>query len=141
MDSKYTSFAWDKADLTQIDNYRNTLNNKLSAINLSNDLINCKDLNCNSLHHKSLSGMLYSNLIDCCLQSGSETFSQIGSKNKTVPGWSDEIKHVREQSLFWHCIWSEAGKPTRGTLYEIMKRARHKYHYAARRLRKNKLQL
>ena len=85
--------------------------------------------------------MLCSNLIDCCLQSGYETLPQIESKNRTVPGWSVEIKHVREQSLFWHWIWSEAGRPTRGTLYEVMKRARHKYHYAVRRLRKNKLQL
>ena len=101
--------AWDKADSIQIDNYRNTLNNKLSAINLSNDLVNCKDLNCKSLHHKSLIDMFCSNLIDCCLQSGYETLPQIESKNRTVPGWSVEIKHVREQSLFWHWIWSEAG--------------------------------
>ena len=75
------------------------------------------------------------------MQSGYETLPQIESKNRTVPGWSVAIKHVRKQSLFWHWIWSEAGRPTRGTLYEVMKRARHKYHYAVRRLRKNKLQL
>ena len=34
------------------------------------------------------------------MQSGYETLPQIESKNITVPGWSDEIKHVREQSLF-----------------------------------------
>ena len=85
--------------------------------------------------------MLCSDLIDCCLQSGYKVLFQIKSKDRTVPCWSDKIKHDREKSLFWHWIWSEAGMPTRGTLYEIMKRARHNYYYAVRRIQKNKLQL
>ena len=35
-------------------------------------------------------------------------------------------------SLFWHWVWLEAGKPMTGHVYCIMKRTRHRYHYAVR---------
>ena len=43
----------------------------------------------------------------------------------TMPGWNVNIKHEREQSLFWHWVWSEMGKPYNGVVYNLKKRSRH----------------
>ena len=123
---------------------------------------NCKDWNCNSLHHKSLSDLFCSNLIDCCLQSGSvhclilslrTELCRVGLiKSNMFLSLTDIVKFIlitqkgqgydnAKQSLFWHWIWSEASRPTRGTLCDIMKRARHKYHYVMQRIRKHNLQM
>ena len=47
-----------------------------------------------------------------------------------MPGWNANIKHKREQSLFWHWVWSEMGKPYNSVVYDLMKRLRHTYHYS-----------
>ena len=61
--------------------------------------------------------------------------------NTCIPGWSEHAKLEKEQSLFWHWIWLEAGKPFNGVLYQIMKRTRHKYHYTVRLIKTNKINL
>ena len=43
------------------------------------------------------------------------------------------IKKRRDRLLFWHWIWCELGKPN------VMKRARHRYHYAVRCCKKSKV--
>ena len=53
-----------------------------------------------------------------------------------MSGWNVNIKHEREQSLFWHWVWSEMGKPYNGVVYDLMKRSRHTYHYSVRRVKK-----
>ena len=68
-----------------------------------------------------------------------ETIPLIKPNDTTIPGWSVNVKHEREQPLFWHWIWSECGKPYSGTIYEIMKRTSHTYHYTVRRLKRNKV--
>ena len=51
---------------------------------------------------------------------------------KKIAGWCDNVKESRDKSLFWHWVWLEAGKPMTGHVYCIMKRTRHRYHYAVR---------
>ena len=72
-------------------------------------------------------------LINCCIEAGFETIPRIKLNDTTIPGCSVNVKHEREQSLFWRWIWSNCGKPYTGTIYEIMKRTRHTYHYTVRR--------
>ena len=56
----------------------------------------------------------------------------------TMPGWNVNIKHKREQSLFWHWVWSEMVKPYNGVVYNLIKRLRQTYHYSVRCVKKNK---
>ena len=41
------------------------------------------------------------------------------ANSRTMPGWNVNIKHEREQSMFWHWVWSEMGKPYNGVVYII----------------------
>ena len=54
-----------------------------------------------------------------------------------MPGWKDLVKSYKEEALFWHAIWSSAGKPINNTLHNIMKRTRNIYHYHIRKCRRS----
>ena len=55
--------------------------------------------------------------------------------------WNEDIKPLREDCLFWHRVWSDAGKPPVGTLGSIMRGTRAKYHRAVDMHKKNALDL
>ena len=54
----------------------------------------------------------------------------------SIPGWEEEVLPFKEDAVFWHSVWTSAGRPTRGVLRDIMARTRNKYHYAVRRCKK-----
>ena len=45
------------------------------------------------------------------------------------------VRPVREKSIYWHNIWSTAGRPKTATLADIMRQTRAAYHYAIRRIK------
>ena len=45
---------------------------------------------------------------------------------------------ARDKSKFWHRIWSEYGREHTGIVYDIMKKARSRYHYLLRALKEKK---
>ena len=53
-----------------------------------------------------------------------------------MPGWTEQVKPERDRSLLWHLIWCESGKPRSGVVHDIMRRAKHSYHYAVRSCKK-----
>ena len=53
-----------------------------------------------------------------------------------MPGWSEQVRPLREKSLFWHRIWIECGRPKTGAVAESMRRTRAAYHYAIRKIKK-----
>ena len=68
--------------------------------------------------------------MNCCLQAGKYCFPYSIEK-KTVsqlPLWKETIKPLRDSSLLWHHIWVDCGKPKKGTVYDIMRNVRSKYH-------------
>ena len=85
--------------------------------------------------------MVCSSIIDCCIGVGVNTLPLVKHNARKLLGWNEHVKHEREQSLFRHWVWSEMGKPYNGVIYEIMKRTRHSYHYAVRRLKKDKIKI
>ena len=89
--------------------------------------------------------MALTNCVQCiiysCLDAGNATIPHIRTNDKTMPGWSDKAKAEREDALFWHWIWCEAGRPYSGNIYAIMENTRHKYHYTVRRLKKEKINI
>ena len=41
--------------------------------------------------------------------------------------WNERIKPLRDDSLFWHWLWKEAGRPPTGVLASVMRNTRQ-YH-------------
>ena len=60
--------------------------------------------------------MLCNTIVDSCIVSSQRTIpvNRYASANRELPGWSETVEPERERLLFWHWIWLESGKPTRG---------------------------
>ena len=66
-------------------------------------------------------------IIDCRIDCSKLTIPMTKPNSETMPGCNVNTKHEREQSLFWHWVWSEMGKSYNGVVYDLMKRSRHTY--------------
>ena len=77
-------------------------------------------------------------IIDVCVTSGLNCISLARSSGRGMPGWPKQVKPERDRSLFWHEIWCESGKSISGVVYDIMRRAKHRYHYAVRSCKNRK---
>lgn len=55
---------------------------------------------------------------------------------QAIPGWKEQVEPFKKDSLFWHSLWTSAGSPNTGGLFETMKKARNVYHYAIRKVKK-----
>ena len=54
------------------------------------------------------------------------------SESSNIPGWNMHVEESKKTSLFWHDLWRINGSPRQGTIADIMRRTRAKYHYAIR---------
>ena len=101
--------------------------------------MNCRDDHCETPKHiEDVDNYAFS-----IMNSMDESIKMIALKNvknkkksKMIPGWNDLVKPY-EEALFWHAIWSSAGKPINNTLHNIMKRTRNIYHYHIRKCRRS----
>ena len=53
----------------------------------------------------------------------------------TIPGWSREVKHYKDESLHWGNLWKQAGRPNTGLVHAAYIEARRQYHYAVLRVK------
>ncbi len=90
----------------------------------------------NDKHRLDLSKYCES-LISICVQSGKTCFPKVRHKENNVPYWNEEVQSHKDKALVWHDIWQQCGKPRDGVVAQIMRGARHKYHYTLRSIKKN----
>ncbi len=76
-------------------------------------------------------------MISICVQSGGACFPKVKHKENSVPYWNEEVQSLKDKALLWHDIGQQCGKPRDGVVAQIMRRARHKYHYILRSIKKN----
>jgi hypothetical protein len=62
-------------------------------------------------------------------------------KSTAKPGWSEQVKTYKAESILWHNIWLNCGEPENGEVYECMKDAKRRYAYAARRVLRQQKEL
>jgi hypothetical protein len=54
-----------------------------------------------------------------------------------IPGWSEYVRPLREQSMCWHRLWLDCDRPKTGAVAHSMRRTRATYHYAIRKIKKD----
>ena len=59
-------------------------------------------------------------LINACIFASLHLVQKRSSKKRQIiPGWSDMVKDLKEQALFWHTLWKTNGRPTVGLIADI----------------------
>lgn len=134
--------SWRKASQQDITNYRDELQLHLSRLTLSDGIIcnnpNCVDVN----HHKDIDIFSLDLLeaIDASVKAKIPS-TRSNHNDKVVPGWSSLVKPYQNDANFWHSIWLSYGKPVNCELHNVMKRTRNAYHYAVRKVKKNRAKI
>ena len=97
--------------------------------------LNCEDLNCESIQHRHDLDKLCQCMEDMLVNNALQLFPKI-KKRHAVPYWNQEIRPLKNDSIFWHWLWRECGKPSEGIIVDIYKRCKKRYHYAIKNLKK-----
>ena len=59
------------------------------------------------------------------------------NKNKSIPGWTEFVEHLKAKSLFWHNVLVDCDRPKTSAVADVMRRTRASYNYAIRCVRHN----
>jgi hypothetical protein len=130
--------SWHKVEPDDVNEYKYVMDCMLDDVDMNNNsFMPCRNVHCSDKSHLSGINSLCKDLIDTCLEAGDVCFPKTSSKHKPIPKWNDDIKPLRDDSLFWHCLWKDAGKPSTGVLSMIMRRTRAKYHRAVKICKRN----
>ena len=133
--------AWHKCNSSNITAYQQCMDNNINSNGDVFDKLNvlkCNNVTCSECDHKTEINSLCTALVNCCLKSGLKHLpkTQPPKRNK-IPNWSSSIQPLKEKSILWHQIWDSAGRPHTGSIANIMRQTRARYHYAIRSLCKN----
>ena len=110
---------WAKVSSNNISLYQTNLESLLSDINIPWEVSKSQCYQDESSNVKIQ--QFYENIVNSCLSAGLLSIPQkgISSKRKNVPGWKEYVEPYRKQSLMWHNIWKENGRPQSGYLQFI----------------------
>ena len=102
------------------------------------EILNCSIHDC-SIHHEVLDSYTHSliSVLDSCSRLCFPSYTH-SSASPRVPGWNDGTGKLREISVFWHRVWVEAGCPSAGVLFNIKRKAKTRFKYAVRRLKRRR---
>ena len=91
---------------------------------------NCGD-GCNNEVHMRMIDEYYYNIVACVLAAAYKSVVRL-PVNALKPFWSEELDRLKDAAIAWHNIWSAAGKPRAGQLFNIRCAAKLKYKMAIR---------
>ena len=129
--------AWYKATDEDRNAFRTSLESKLNAIRVPESLY-CVDIKCQGqTHHQDRDSFLL-DILCCIVETSYQEIPLSGIKrhqngtllSKSLPGWKENIAPLKNDSLFWHSVWISAGRPSSGSLHQVMVYCRWKYHLA-----------
>jgi hypothetical protein len=130
--------AWHMADESCFTEYRSMLSQQLGGIVIPVDALACHNPLCDSLSHCKALDVYASAITRVCIEAAAATFPRTGKRAQwRVPGWTEKVEPARRQSILWHNIWVECGRPKTGNVADIMRRTRAQYHYAVRSVKRD----
>jgi hypothetical protein len=127
--------AFYKASRRDLIAFQSALRIKLDALNLSSAVIGDDDIN----HHLD---SYHDKIVLACCEAANEHIPSVGGsgQSRRLPGWNAECSSLRKDSLFWHNLWASCGRPRCGTVADVMRQTRRKYHHAVKSITKNQEQ-
>jgi len=136
-----TKPAWYKADRTNIAEYKSDLQSRLLNVTVPTSVLSCHDVKCCIEEHASLLKQYVSDIIRICIEAANSTMPKtdrnVSLFRHRTPGWEEHVAPARHESIFWHNMWVECGRPRSGVVADCMRRTRSAYHYAIRYIRRN----
>ena len=133
--------AWYKASQADNDHYTSLLEQKLLELEIPTNL-RCSDIHCEDRQHIHDGDLHVLDILCTVIETSYETIPLTSSKgtrknfHQPLPGWNELVKPVKQDSLFWHSVWLSAGRPSSGSLYQVMCYTRRRYHVAVKKVKR-----
>ena len=118
---------WDKTDLA--DYYAVSLKH-LDHIDVDNYNFNCSP-GCNNNYHRTLLDKWYQDIVYALQQTKASTIPRI-PYNGLKPFWNDYLDELKERSVFWGRLWTDAGRPRYCELFRLKSTSACNYKAAIR---------
>ena len=109
--------CWKRSTDDQKEAFSILLREKLNKIRIPEALINCQDPHCNDSTHVDLIDTFTVTVLDTIDDIAETTLtapvnkSNYSKSNNILPGWNCFVKPYKEDAVFWHNIWTSAGRP------------------------------
>ena len=87
--------------------------------------------------HKDELSAVYNYVRNACIIASAHVPKTSLHSNKVTPGWNDNARKLREDTLCWHHFWNINGRPKDGHIAEMHRVTRARYHREIRHLKKN----
>ena len=91
---------------------------------------NCT-MGCSNTADRSLINSYYNSIVEALEKAAALSVPRLKT-GSLKPFWNDELDRLKEDSIFWHNLWSQAGRPASGTLQQIKSSCRLRYKTAIR---------
>ena len=138
-DHVFERLNWSSASDTNIQHFVSVTDALLCKLSIPWRVLHCRDETCTDCNMEIC--YFYNKLVDILLHAGKQCIPVVGhnrSRKRIVPGWSEHVEKYRQQSVFWHNLWVDNGRPKCGVVFQMRSQARRKYHYAVRWIKKHK---
>lgn len=126
-DHKRFAWRWDKSDVSQ---YYYASYHELKNISIPFDCVDCA-CNCLNTGHHGVINSYYGDIVHALSNAANNTVYRVPC-NALKAYWNDELDQLKQDSILWHNIWFNAGRPSSGTLHHIKCSAKARYKAAIR---------
>ena len=124
---------WDRAEATHIGHYKAELRRELQSIDPPMEALSCRTTNC-SAHLRDIDDY-YERLMNACITAADSAVPSGPTRRRA--GWSEHVKPFQDDAKFWHQVWTDCGRPTNGTVKELMLKTRGLYKRKSKWLIRN----
>ena len=123
---KITALRWDKSNVYD---YYCASRSELSTIAVPSDCFSCSDEMCKCSAHLEALNKYYEDIVNALETAANKTIVKLPCSALKV-FWTSELDSLKQDSIFWHNMWKDAGKPGSGIIHNIKCRCKLKYKQA-----------
>ena len=124
--TKQYSWRWDRSFLPRYYELSDLELRNVVVPNLHNCCLGCS---CNT--HCASINIYYENIVAALHQAACKSIRRVPC-HSLKPYWNDELDNLKNDSIFWHNLWTDAGRPSSGVLQRIRLSCKAKYKLAIR---------
>ena len=128
---------WANKTIEEVSNYRDTTQVLLNRIELPQDAILCKNVNCNHESHKNDLSYMYNQIVDS-LHTASEPLYKFRNRVRNIrPGWNEHVAELHTAARDAFKLWVDTGKSRQGQIFQWKQRSHLRFKYALRFIKNN----
>ena len=113
----------------------------ITQCTLSADILQCSDTKCTCKSHCLGIEVFCDAIISTCIDVGNTCIPKCKRVGRSRPEWNAEVKALRVDSLFWHRLWVDMGRPQGGAVAGVLRNTRYKYYKVVKTIKTNQFNI